>query len=995
MLERGAADRILARSRCLTVFGMVAGALLGIAAQSHAQSPLGLSYVVTPDVQLVYVAPDFDYLMPYALGTYQKSIEAQRRFFGWVPNERPAVVLHDFSDWGNAAATALPRNTLRVEIEPSSNAFETSPSPERMASTMNHELVHLATMDASNAQDRFWRHLFLGKISAQGRNPESWLYSYLTAPRFTVPRWYLEGSAVYFETWMGGGLGRAQGGYDEMVFRAMVRDDAHFYDPLGLASRGTRIDFQTGANAYLYGTRFMTWLAYAYSPEQVTQWLRRDEDSKRHYRDQFEYVFGIPLEEGWRRWIAFEHEWQRANLVEVRKQPITKQRTLVAKPLGSVSRACVDEQRNTLYGAFRYPGVVEHIGALDLHTGNVARLVDIQGGSLYSVTSFVCDLKDRQVFWVNDNNAWRDLMTLDLATGESRMLLKDARIGELAFNPADRSLWGVRHETGFSTLVRIPYPYTEWNQIYTFAYGTELSTLDISPDGSRLSASIVDVSGDQVLRLWSTEGLLAGDLKPEHEHGFGQASPEGFVFTSDGRYLYGTSYFTGVSNVFRYEPATDRLEAVSNAESGFFRPVPLANGELVVFSFSGAGFQPVVIDPKPLEDLSAIRFLGTELTKKHPVVTTWQVALPKGDAAERSIVDRGDYKPLDQLSLEGAYPVLQGYQSASGVGYHAEFGDPLGYAYLGATLAYTPIGSLPNNERAHVELRGNYLGWRAALSYNRSDFYDLFGPTKRGRAGYAAKLGYTQSLIYEPPKTLDLVYDLAYYDQIKTLPDAQNVDVRFKRLLVGEASLKYKLVRRSVGAVDDEKGVIASATVTATRVRDQIVPQVSGRLDLGAALPIPHASLWSRTVAGWSGGDADNPVANFYFGAFGNNRVDSGEVKRYREPYSFPGFKIDDLSGRSYLRQMVELNLPPVVFESLGVADLHLQSLRPAIFASKLWTDPNRSTLRQNYTSVGGQADLRFSVLHWYESTLSFGYAAGFQPGQRRRSEFMVSLKLF
>ena len=57
---------------------------------------------------------------------------------------------------------------------------------------------------------------------------------------------------------MGGGLGRAQGGYDEMVFRAMVRDDAHFYDPLGLASRGVQVDFQVGANAYLYGTRFFT-----------------------------------------------------------------------------------------------------------------------------------------------------------------------------------------------------------------------------------------------------------------------------------------------------------------------------------------------------------------------------------------------------------------------------------------------------------------------------------------------------------------------------------------------------------------------------------------------------------------------------------------------------------------------------------------------------------------------------------------------------------------
>ena len=110
---------------------------------------------------------------------------------------------------------------------------------------------------------------------------------------------------------MGGGLGRAQGGYDEMVFRAMVRDDAHFYDPLGLVSRGIAVDFQIGGNAYLYGTRFFTWLAYAYSPEKVVAWIRRDEGSERYYADQFEQVFGMPLEQAWQDWIAFEHEFQR------------------------------------------------------------------------------------------------------------------------------------------------------------------------------------------------------------------------------------------------------------------------------------------------------------------------------------------------------------------------------------------------------------------------------------------------------------------------------------------------------------------------------------------------------------------------------------------------------------------------------------------------------------------------------------------------------------
>ena len=133
--------------------------------------------------------------------------------------------------------------------------------------------------DVASEEDRRWRRFFLGKVSPQWQNPESLLYSYLTVPRFNSPRWYNEGGAVFLETWMGGGVGRAQGGYDEMVFRAMVRDNAHFYDPLGLASRGVKTSFQVGAEAYLYGTRFFTWLAYVYSPEKVVAWIRRDEGS--------------------------------------------------------------------------------------------------------------------------------------------------------------------------------------------------------------------------------------------------------------------------------------------------------------------------------------------------------------------------------------------------------------------------------------------------------------------------------------------------------------------------------------------------------------------------------------------------------------------------------------------------------------------------------------------------------------------------------------------
>ena len=56
---------------------------------------------------------------------------------------------------------------------------------------------------------------------------------------------------MFLDTWMAGGLGRAQGPFDEMVFRSMVIDGSRFADPLGLASELTKTDFQVEANSSL------------------------------------------------------------------------------------------------------------------------------------------------------------------------------------------------------------------------------------------------------------------------------------------------------------------------------------------------------------------------------------------------------------------------------------------------------------------------------------------------------------------------------------------------------------------------------------------------------------------------------------------------------------------------------------------------------------------------------------------------------------------------
>ena len=972
----------------------IAGLALALAAAAHAAepSPLGLSYVETPDLRLVYFDPALSYLVPHAVATFTNALAWERRVLGWEPYERTTLLLKDFTDYGNASATPLPRNTLRFDVAPVSYAFETYTASERFYSTLNHELVHIATSDIASPEDRRWRQRFGGKVFPQQPHPETLLYSYLTVPRFTVPRWQTEGAASFLETWMAGGLGRAQSGFYEMVFRAMVRDGAPFYDPLGLESRGTRIDFQVGANAYLYGTRFFTWLAYAHGPEKIIEWLRRDPDSKRHYADQFAHVYGTSVERAWQDWTAFERGFQDANLRRVREQPITPHRPLVATAVGSTSRAYYDD--GVLYGAFDYPGFVAHLGALDTRSGALRRIADLKDTLLYKVTGLAWDPASRTLFYSNDHHALRDVLSVNVDTGKETLLLKDARIGELVFNRADRSLIGVRHESGLATLVRIPHPYTEWHQVRTFAYGVVPYDLDISPDGRLLSASVADVSGEQFLRVWPLERLLAGNDEPLSEFRFGQSVPENFVFSPDGRFLYGSSYYTGVSNIFRYEVATGALEAVSNAELGYFRPVPLADGRLIVFHYTAAGFAPAIIEPRPLKDVSAITFLGAEVAAKYPVVTTWQVPPPSKVEGDARITDSGAYLPLRRLGFQSAYPVLQGYKHHLGLGLHAHIDDPLGFATIGVTAAFTPSHDLPGNEKGHVDVRYNYLGWHAGAAWNRSDFYDLFGPTIRSRRGFQMDGGYDRALIYDEPRRLDLKTDVAYYHNLDALPEAQNIRATAPRLVTAEAGLYVTDTRKSRGAVDDEKGVLANAVLLGNHADNRTIPQLRGGLDVGVALPIGHASLWLRNAAGVAHGERSDPYANFYIGGFGNNYVDARTEKRYREYYAFPGFGLNEINGRSFTRHMLEANLPPRVFESVGTPAFHLAWLRPAVFASALWTDPGDPANRTRYANIGAQLDLRFSVLHWYEMTLSAGYAVGYRAGVRSGDEWMISLKI-
>ncbi|HTR38819.1 MAG TPA: hypothetical protein VMH80_23095 [Bryobacteraceae bacterium] len=971
---------------------IVAGLFLFFQPALHARVPK-IFIQSSEHIEVLYYTPAHEYLVTHLIRAYENALNFERSQFHFTPSKKVSVLLEDFGDYGHGAAGSVPSNFIDVGIAPFSYTYETLPANERMTWIMNHESIHIVMGDQANSVDKRFRRFFFGKVAPTDEEPLSVMYSSLTSPRHYATRWFHEGIAVFMETWMSGGLGRAMGGYDEMVFRTLVRDDDYIYHVVGLESEGTAADFQTGANSYLYGTRFMTWLCYTYGPDKLMQWVTRAPNTSRYFGARFRQVYGMGMETAWEQWIAGERKSQEANLADIRKYPVTKPQRLAERAVGSVSRAYYDSKANVLYAAVRFPEHMASVAAIHLDTGKIEELKDIKGPALYYVASLTWDTRGRKLYYTTDNNDWRDLNVYDVETHHAQRLIKDFRTGDLAFDSQDGSIWGVRHSDGLSSLVEIAAPYKEFKTRREFEYGTDIFDIDISPDGRYLTGAITDVSGRQKLVRFPIDQLRGNEAAPfEVLYDFDYNSPGNFVYSPDGRYLYGSSYYTGASNLFRYDFETKKMDPISNAETGLFRPVPLADGSLIAFEYTSKGFVPARVPTKPLEDISAVKYLGQATLDKYPVLRKWKLPPPASLNSPNLVTRAGAYNPVDNVQLISAYPIVQGYKDSQVVGMRAEFADRLRLAGVNVEAGYSPDPSLPSKERAHASFDAHFWDWKISGYYNYADFYDLFGPTKVSRRGESLKVGHSNYLLFDTPRTLSLEWNVAGYSGLDELPEYQNVTTLTPNLLEGNLMLKYSNLSRAQGAVDDEQGT-AWGVYSRYYFSRGSFPSIRGNYDHGFLLP-RNSSFWIRTSAGKSFGDFNSPFSSFYFGDFGNNYVDHQEIDRYREYYSFPGVDIDAIGARSFGKVLGEYNLPPKRFRELGATWAYVNWARLTFFSSGLFTNLSNAETRGYFANLGTQLDLRLVLFTYLNTTLSGGYAAAADRNGHISTQYMVSLRI-
>jgi len=948
----------------------------------------------TSNLELVYFGKRYSYMVPHVVGTYQNAMRFHESLWNYR-NPGTHVLLNDFSDFGSGGATALPNNQVIIGIEPYSYAFSIIPSNERFQWLFNHELTHISMADRPNRTDQFWRKIMFGKIIRDDKAPVSALWSYLTVPRWYAPRWYHEGIACFMETWMSGGLGRAMGGYDEMYFRSLVNEGKPIYSVVGLDTEGTTVDFQVGANSYLYGTRFVDYLALNYGIGKLKEFYTRSDQSKRFYGAQFKKVYQKPANKVWDEWIAWEKKFQEENLNRIKEYPLTSFKPISSKELGNVSKYGFNSQTRKIYMAINHPGILSQIVEMDISSGKIRKLANLNNPVLYYSTHLAYDPDREKIYISEQNNQYRSLVEIEVPTGRKKTLIRFSRTGDLAFNKKDRSLWGIMHDNGYSVIVRIPEPYTKVVPLYSAEFGKIVFDLALSNQGDLLTASLTGVKGEQSLILFKTEELEKGIKKYQVVYELEDNTLTQFQFSPDDRFLIGTSYYTGVSNVFRIPIDGSNFQLLSNSESGFFMPLQINNDSLLVLQFRRDGMLPGLIPLKVIEDANPIEYVGNKIAGKHPMVRDWSLGPPEKAAIDSSLYTEGRYHALGRMKLTGAYPDIAGFKNTIAAGYRLNFRDPVGISNLDLFLGTSAWSENPADQKIHAQLRWRYWLWELNAAYNKTDFYDLFGPTKRSRAGYSAGINYNRNNSLRKPLVYEYGFSLNTFGNLEVLPSYQNISAPIKNLHAASGHIGVSKLRRTLGAVENETGFSWDLNAGMILAQKKWYPSLESEQTIGFLVPgFRNTSFWIRNSIGQSFGDRSSALSHFYFGGFRNNYVDWQPSEQYRKTMAFPGVEIDNIKAYNYMKTMGELNLKPIRLRNVGTGWLYPTFIKSALFTTHLITDPGQKDITRNIFNFGGQVDLQLVLFSYLKTTWSAGFAHKVEKNTPGENQVMFSVKL-
>jgi hypothetical protein len=441
------------------------------------------------------------------------------------------------------------------------------------------------------------------------------------APNQTQPRWILEGLAVVMESEHTAG-GRLRSSQFDMYLRSdVLENNLATLDEFSNPARRW-----PGGNVwYLYGAKFIEWIADLYGPEtfaavasdygnNIIPWginrsIRRA--TGRTYTE---------LYQGWRAYLERRYAEQ---IAEVRRRGLRQGVRLTAHgwyastPRFAPPCARRGKREELFYlrddghdtaGVYRLP--LDSMSSADesdaeivaRSSGRVAAF-DAECGLVFDGTA-----PSRRQYFLND------LFRQPAGTRSPRGIEKSRQrltIGRRArdpdVSPDGRRIAYVTNDAGTSTLriaeLTPEHAIVRERRLVPSAYWEQAYTPRFSPDGRRLAYTawtqggkrdvrIVDVASGRFQQITSDRAV---DQQPS--------------WSPDGRYLLFVSDRTGIANVYAYEIAARKLHQVTNVTTGAYMPELSPDGRTLVYvGYTSQGFDLYSMPFEPGRFLPALPF---------------------------------------------------------------------------------------------------------------------------------------------------------------------------------------------------------------------------------------------------------------------------------------------------------------------------------------------------------------------------------------------------
>ncbi len=560
-------------------FGLFLGPLLLAPSEATAIDDRHLDYhTITTDHFHVHYYDGLDALARRTAKVAEESHEVLTPILDWEPGQKTHVLVTDQQDVANGFARIFGRNFITIYGKPPTPEGNLGYYDDWLRVLVYHEYVHILHLDTNPGIPQA-----INRVIGKQYHPNSLL-----------PRWYIEGIAVYLET-VRTGRARANSPIFKMWLRTAALDDELF--DIGRAS-GLPFRWPSGTGPYLYGTFFIDHMARHHGEDFIR-------DFNHDYGERFIPYAMNHISEAITEANLLDH-WER--FIDEAKAEALAKRTAVETRGRTPLEVITDSG-----GRNRYPELrPQHRNPITFHRSNLTEsptFVSIapSGRDFETIRSASAAAgpggwsPDGETFFFSRRErtrnvyAYQDLFSYTPSTGRLYRLTEADRVREPAVSPDGDDLVHVRNRAGSMELVQRPIASPSQEEVllgrHDFpddhdGHWQQISSPTYTPDGTGVVFSwwrldrrqrdlyLYDLDTGQWQRLTDSP---AHDMDPS--------------FGPDG-HLYFSSNVDGIFNIHAMDLDTGEIWQLSNVLRGVFHPQVTPDGHWIyVYTYTTNGFE--------------------------------------------------------------------------------------------------------------------------------------------------------------------------------------------------------------------------------------------------------------------------------------------------------------------------------------------------------------------------------------------------------------------